>query len=104
MKIEDNPFFSHWCVVCGKPVGKSRTSKAQRGECMSYGNAKMCKYDHQVSRGTVPGSAKRKGLNQKTVVPMSERQRIKHDNNVLGLQHYMEQRRERLARKCRVSM
>lgn len=104
MKVEDNPFFSHWCVACGKPVGKSRTSKAQRGECLMYGNAKLCDYDYQRSRGTVTSGAKRKKSKRKAAASKAERQRIKHDNNVLGLQHYMEQRRERLARKCRVSM
>lgn len=104
MSIENHPGFSHWCEECGGPVGKSKKSKAERGGCLCYGNKTLCYYDYKVSRGLAKRRAGFKSVGHKGDVPMDPKQRIKHENNVLGLQHYMERRRERLARKCRISM
>lgn len=95
--IESDPMFSHYCVECKKPVSRPKASREERGSMQRYGSSTLC--DPDKSR-----NCRERKKARELRPPKYKGPHLQHEHNVLGLQHYMERRRERLARKCRISM
>lgn len=95
--LDGEPEIHHHCKVCGVPVAKWGVTGEARGGLHSYGPKGFCLKHYHESRGIQGKPAPKER-------PRSRAEMLRHENNVRGLQHYMERRTERIARKCQVSM